>query len=285
MDNRDRSETARILVAARREDRVLDAYPGPVPKTLSGAYAIQDEAIALRAAPVAGWKLGRVGDDELARHRVERLVGPIFADQVFCGERGEIVEVPVLSGFAAVEAELVLRLGRTMVGAFSIADVPDYISEVRFGLEIASSPLPFINERGPAVTASDFGNNYGLVLGPRLDGWRSGEVLSGAASMTIDGQLAGEGRPSAILDGPFGSVAFLAGALAKRGRVLEAGSWVSAGAITGVHPIAPGQIAEAVLAGEFTVRCVATSSLHGVGNQSACQVRRRHAQTGMTDLE
>ena len=36
------------------------------------------------------------------------------------------------------------------------------------GIEIASSPLVNINDYGPAVVASDFGNNAGLLLGAEI---------------------------------------------------------------------------------------------------------------------
>ncbi len=38
------------------------------------------------------------------------------------------------------------------------------------GIEIASSPLQNINDYGPAVVASDFGNNAGLLLGAEVAG-------------------------------------------------------------------------------------------------------------------
>lgn len=254
-----RSETARALVDARARDSVLETYPGPIPRSAAEAYAVQDEATVLRGEAIAGWKLGRVGKEHVADFGAPRLTGPIFADQVVRSESDGTAEMPVLRGFAAVEAELLLRVERTVPSDVALKEVPGFIAEVRFGLEIASSPLPFINERGPAVTASDFGNNFGLLIGPRLDDWQMPGALGAGVTMAIDGERVGEGCATAILDGPFGAVAFLAAALAKRGRRLEAGSWVSAGAITGVHPIAPGQSVEAIFDERLTVSCCAVS--------------------------
>jgi 2-keto-4-pentenoate hydratase len=251
---------ARQLVAARAEDRVLETYPGPLPDTLSDAYAIQDDAIALHGVPVAGWKVGRITGEYVGALRAARLVGPIFADQIVGPDASKIVEVPILRGFAAVEAELLLRIGATVPSNVAIDDVPRYVAEARFGIEIASSPLPFINERGPAVTASDFGNNFGLILGPQLADWCDGAVFDLSASMTIDGTLTGEGCPADILDGPFGAVAFLAQLMEQRGRSLDAGTWVSTGAITGVHQVRPGQNVEATFADKWTVGCRVAAS-------------------------
>ena len=71
-------------------------------------------------------------------------------------------------GFAAAEAEVLLCLGEVGDRDHDIESVRDCITDVRTGIEIASSPFPDINRHGPAVTASDYGNNKGLVLGPPI---------------------------------------------------------------------------------------------------------------------
>src|SRR3546814_1574582 len=71
-------------------------------------------------------------------------------------------------GFAAAEAEVLLRFGDVGARDYTIDDVMDSIAETHTGLEIASSPFIGINSHGPAVTASDYGNNKGLVLGPPI---------------------------------------------------------------------------------------------------------------------
>ena len=43
--------------------------------------------------------------------------------------------------------------------------------------------------------------------------------------------------------------------LASRGIDISAGTWVSSGAITGVHPVAPGQRVEAVFGMHGSVYC------------------------------
>lgn len=246
---------AHALVDAREHDRILTAYPGPVPMSLEDAYAIQDLAIELYGKTVGGWKLGRVRELFFSRYRADRLAGPIFADQIVDGAEGTIVGMPVLRGFAAVEAELLLCVGKPVPADVAVTDVPDYVSHVRFGLEIASSPLPEINDHGPALTASDFGNNYGLVLGPEVPDWRDRDLLGATATLMLDGETIGTGRAADSLDGPFGSVAFLARLLAKRDLPLPAGTWVSTGALTGVHQAVAGQSAEARFDGDLVVRC------------------------------
>jgi 2-keto-4-pentenoate hydratase len=146
-------------------------------------------------------------------------------------------------------------VGRTPPPNLSLNEAADYVDAVRFGLEVASSPFPGINDHGPTVTISDFGNNFGLVLGPHVEDWRSRDLLNAPVSLSIDGKIVGEARLAQMLDGPFGAFCFLTESLAKRGLSLEPGQWVSTGAITGVHPIAAGQTASATFDGAFLVSC------------------------------
>jgi 2-keto-4-pentenoate hydratase len=129
------------------------------------------------------------------------------------------------------------------------------IDEIRLGIEIASSPYPGINSDGPTVTASDFGNNAGLVLGSVLNGWKQIDLCAITVRTEIDGALVGEATAVTMLDGPFGAVRFLLANLGERGFDLSGGLWVSTGAITGVHPVTPGQRVTATFGGHGTVTC------------------------------
>ncbi len=246
---------ARSFVDARTQDIVLESYPGAMPASLTEAYAIQDKAISYIGRAVGGWKLGRINAPHSGQFGAERLAGPIFTDTIVMADADQPVTVPVLKGFAAAEAELLLQLGDVPPAGVTREQIIDYISDVRFGIEIASSPFIGINENGPAVTASDFGNNYGLVVGPKVENWREADVLNAQARVDIDGVQIGTGNISTMLDGPFGSVAFLASLMPVRGGKLAAGQWISTGAITGVHPVKAGQLVEAYFGDNLVVRC------------------------------
>ena len=149
-------------------------------------------------------------------------------------------------GFAAVEAEYVLELGETAPdrGGWTAADAGMLVARVFTGVEIAGSPFAGINDHGPAVTASDFGNNAGLILGAEIAGWRA-RLADLTCSLAIDGVVVGRGGASSIPGGPLDSLAFLLNLLHRRGRRLEAGQLISTGAATGVHDIVAGQRAVA----------------------------------------
>lgn len=243
----DAQKIALAFVTARRDGASLAVYPGKMPTTMEAAYDIQDAAMMLDGRPVAGWKLGRIAPDWQASMGADRFVGPVFAENIMMlGDEAAVMSV-FPQGFGAVEAEFMLRLGE--VGDLNNRDydkdsVQAVIDDVRVGVEIAGSPFPDIGRHGPAVTASDFGNHKALLLGPRVPDWRNADLLNMAVESWIDGERVGASTAGQMLDGPFGAAAFLLRWLREHGRTVRAGTWISSGAITGVHPIKAGQRAE-----------------------------------------
>lgn len=249
---------AAAFVAARRSARGLAVYPGERPVNLSQAYRIQDRAIVLDGREIVGWKVGRINPPEDARLGSNRLAGPVFAGTAVDAADGSVPEMPVFgAGFAAGEAELLLHVaaGHRGVKPLDDAGTQELIDEVRLGIEVASSPYPGINADGPCVTASDFGNNIGLVLGAPLPDWRTVDLCAIPVRSLIDGEEIGAATAATMLDGPYGAVRFLLAALDARGIDYSGGLWVSTGAITGVHPVRPGQHFAAVFGDYGTVEC------------------------------
>lgn len=239
---------ARAFVEARRAAAPLGSYPGERPTSLAAAYAVQDHAIGLHGGAVVGWKVGRVPAPYLEQLGVPRLAGPIFADQVRTAG-GASTALPVIAGgFAAVEAEFLLRIGRTPAAGttqLSLEDAVALVDAVHVGFEIASSPYAGINADGPLVTISDFGNHNALVIGAAVPDWQSRSFEDWTVSTHVDGDCVGDASARTMLDGPFGAIAFLVESLGARGRTLEPGQWISSGAVTGVHEVAVGARAEA----------------------------------------
>lgn len=245
------------FLAARRSATGLGGYPGDMPERLDDAYLVQDEAIrAWDRAPI-GWKVGRINSPLAERFGAERLAGPIF-DQVRVG-RGETPGMPVFDeGFAAGEAEFLLRVGRAPAEgktSFTLEEAADLIDAVHVGIEIASSPLATINEIGPVAVVSDFGNNNGLIVGAEVPDWRSSGFEEWPVTVLIDGTAVGAGTASSFPDGAIGSARFLFELMAKRGIRLEPGQWISSGAVGGVHDARVGQTVEARFADFATLRC------------------------------
>jgi len=254
----DHGQIAGRFLDARRAAEGLVAYPGALPATLDEAYAIQDAAIDGWARPVVGWKVGRVPPHLIERFGADRLAGPIFTAER-ASTNGTAVEMPVFAeGFAAGEAEFLLRIGATPPAGkmeYGLDEAADLIDEVHAGIEVASSPLGSINEIGPIAVISDFGNNNGMVIGPEIRGWRGSDFERWEVTTAIDGAVVGTGRAAGFPDGAIGAARFLFELMALRGIALRPGQWISSGAVTGVHAARPGQRVEARFRDGLSVNC------------------------------
>ncbi|WBY17093.1 fumarylacetoacetate hydrolase family protein [Erythrobacteraceae bacterium WH01K] len=234
-------DIADAFVEARRTGKAITQYPGPRPTDLASAYAIQDAALSVWDRKVGGWKVGKINPPADGQLGANRLVGPAFTDGIFEeGDRAACYTV-FRGGFAAAEAEFMLRLApRNGSLPANREEAMEWVDEIRIGIEIASSPYANINADGPCVTVSDHGNNAGLLLGKRIPREAWGTLDDVQVSLEIEGEVAGRATTATMLDGPFGAVAFLLDNLARRNIALEAGWWISSGAITGVHAVEVG---------------------------------------------
>lgn len=232
------------LVAARKEGRNLTGFPGAIPGSMAEAYQIQELAMSRWQDALVGWKIGYISADRRTAGDPDRLVGPIWRQQCHLSEEHiSAAEVGIfVAGFAAVEAELVIRLAQDLPvhdGGWTAQEATDLEQNVLVGVEVASSPIPEINSLGPTVIAADFGNNNGLVLGSVLADWPGGAPVQLACY--VDGQLLGEGSAENLPGGIHHGLATALNILAGRGRPVRAGTIFATGAITGIHPIGPGQ--------------------------------------------
>ncbi len=257
-------DIARHFVEARRAGRSLAEFPGAIPADLVTAYQVQDMAIGRWDDAVVGWKVGYIAAERRDGSGDERLLGPVFSRKLW-NATGSIVEIPVFSGaggFAAVEAEYVLRLDAD-APADKLDWTPDEAAALPArlftGVEVASSPLATINVLGPRVVVSDFGNNNGLVLGTEIVDWARLDEARLLARTEIDGNVVGIGGASNLPGGLRAAYAFALARSARRGRPLRRGDLIATGNATGIHDIAVGQ--QAVIRfegyGEISCRAVA----------------------------
>lgn len=234
-------EIAGAFVAARRSGAAISRFPGRRPQDLASAYAVQDCAISMWEREVGGWKVGRINPPSDALLGANRLVGPAFRDAIVMAGDTPHRFTTFHGGFAAAEAEFMLQLApREGPPPATREAAMDWVDEVRIGIEIASSPYARINADGPCVTIADHGNNAGLLLGPVVPRALWDRLDEIEVTLAIDGQDVGRATTATMLDGPFGAARFLIANLKSRNIPLEPGWWISSGAITGVHPVSPG---------------------------------------------
>ncbi|MFY2764006.1 2-keto-4-pentenoate hydratase [Arenimonas sp. MALMAid1274] len=255
---------AAAFVQARWAGRALPGFPGTPPADLAGGYAIQDRAIGLWPDRVAGWKVGYISPDRRDGSGDDRVVGPIFAAEVWPQPPGGTRDVPVfVGGFAAVEAEFVFRLAADAPAdrvQWSARDALALVAALHIGIETAGSPLATINVLGPTVVVSDFGNNAGLVLGPEIPGWRELPEAGLVCETFIEGVSVGRGGAASVPGGLGEALAFALARCARRGHPLKAGDLVTTGAATGIHDILAGQQALIRFGAWGELRCRAVAA-------------------------
>lgn len=255
----DRHAVARAFVDARRSLLPLSEYPGEAPGTLADAYAIQDAALGLWTDAVGGWKVGRINAPLDRQLGDNRLSGPVSASRILEAGADPAVMPIIPGGFAAGEAEFMIRLGQGVETSGALPRTDDEtlacIDAVRIGIEIAASPYAGINRDGPCVTISDHGNNQGLVLGAAVPVGRWADLTEIEIVSSIDEREVGRASARNMLDGPLGAVRFLLANLFRRGITPQQGWWISSGAVTGVHEMAAGQTFRAVFNGLGEVAC------------------------------
>ena len=254
--------TALQFVQARRQARALAAFPGEIPATIEDAYLVQAAAIANWPDAIAGWKVGYIAPEMREPHGDERLVGPIFATALQPAQISQCVDFPVFAGgFAAVEAELVFRIGADAPAGqlhWTTEQAGAIASDLHVGIETAGSPLATINDLGPRVVISDFGNNAGMLLGPSIEHWRTRNAPLRCTSFVENHEVG-----ATIVDTLAWSLNALAFALsrcARNGRPLRAGDLVTTGALTGIHDIAAGQTARVDFSGIGSIICRAVEA-------------------------
>ncbi len=255
--------TVRQFLDARRRGQALPAFPGSIPADLEAAYQLQDQAIAQWGDVVVGWKVGFIAPERRDHSGDERLLGPIFSSKLW-NATGAIVDIPVFAGgFGAVEAEYVLRLDADAPADkldWSPEEAAQLPSTLYIGVEVASSPLATINQLGPIVVVSDFGNNNGLVLGGEIANWTALDEAGLVAETRIEGQVVGTGGACRLPGGLRGAFAFALARSARRGRPLKKGDLVATGNATGIHDIAIGQQAMIEFKGHGGISCRAVAA-------------------------
>jgi 2-keto-4-pentenoate hydratase len=258
---------SQAFAAARKTGRALETFPIRQPVSLAEAYFIQDQEIALGDIP-EGWKVAAIKPEFREKLGAERLVGPIVRLIDARALSSTPIDVPVIAGgFAAVEAEFAIRIGRDLPlsdRAYSEAELLASVESLHIAAEIAGSPLATLIDLGPTAVIADHGNNAAVVIGNEVQDWRERPLETLTSRTIINGSNVGEGGATRLPHGgPLGSLEYLVTHLAQRGKHLKAGDWVATGATTGVHRVAPGDLAivEFGSGGQLTLQITAQQEI------------------------
>jgi 2-keto-4-pentenoate hydratase len=220
---------ARMLVAARRERRLIERLPLDCrPGDLAAGYAVQAQVAGMLGA-IGGWKIGAADPGGTPLH------APIFAQEIH--PSGVTLAAKEFTG-AIIEAEIAFRLRQDL----PVADVAhDAVSVARAvervpALEIYRSRYREPDAAEEAEQLADCLANGGLIVGVGV-GIGVESVMSGGVMPTWDIDLAVDDTLKQVraarhpAGDPLQLVVWLANHLNRCGGLLSAGQVVTTGAL------------------------------------------------------
>lgn len=220
---------ARMLVAARRERRLIERLPLDCrPGDLAAGYAVQAQVAGMLGA-IGGWKIGAADPGGTPLH------APIFAQEIH--PSGVTIAAKEFTG-AIIEAEIAFRLRQDL----PVADVAhDAVSVARAvervpALEIYRSRYREPDAAEEAEQLADCLANGGLIVGVGV-GIGVESVMSGGVMPTWDIDLAVDDTLKQVraarhpAGDPLQLVVWLANHLNRCGGLLSAGQVVTTGAL------------------------------------------------------
>ena len=246
---------AALLCAARIERRRFDRLPAACrPADEATAYALQDalhgRLTAAGWGALAGYKIG------CTTPVMQRFLGipnpcagGVFAPTVQ-HERGAFRHADFLH--VGVECEIAVRLAQDLPAK----GAPYLRDEVAAAVGACMAAIEVVDDRyedyrsldTPTLIADDF-FNAGCVLGAPLETWRELDLAALRGRMAINGVEVGEGHGGDILGHPLAALAWLANALATRGRHLKADEFVLLGSVVETRWVEAGDQVEIKIEG------------------------------------
>lgn len=251
----DAEEAAELLVAARRERRVLDVKR-PGPPSAEDAYRVQDNVVQ-RLGSVGGWKVGAKGPAGTP------TAAPLPASLI----RPSPVDWPAATlGMIGIEAEIAFRMGKRIEPGEHLGPeaVFERVASVHSAIEIVDTRLADWREADRLWVLADSQSNGGLVYEPTGIAWKRQDFSDAEVRLLIDGRLAVEQRGGNTAGDPRWLLVWLANHCAAQRGGLAAGAIVTTGSYTGMIFVEPNAMVEASFAGIGTARI--RFDLRGVPN-------------------
>ena len=157
---------------------------------------------------LAGHKLVTVRYDE---PRPFAIVDHRLARNCPATATGETILMDLLDAVIDRSADILERIGADVDPSkteWTLEEAAQAVDAIFVGVELAGSPLATINDLGPTVVASDFGNNGGLIVGPEVQDWRD-RLDAIEVETIINGVSVGVGGSASLQGGVIESVRFL----------------------------------------------------------------------------
>ena len=219
---------AGVLLAARREQRLLEGIPAEfAPRSVDEACAVQDATAAALGA-VGGWKVGASGP------AAEPSAAPLLAATI----RPSPAQWGLPSGGSVgIEGELAFRFARALpprAEAYGEDEVWAAIDTLHPAIEVVRSRFADPQAADKLALLADNLANHGFCYGAAAPDWRHIDFLGQPVSLTVDGAERARAIGGNAAGHPRRLLTWLANHCARRGRSLAAGDIVTTGTHTGL---------------------------------------------------
>lgn len=221
----------------------LAALPSDLrPHSREDGYAIQALLQTRSGAPLFGWKIAATSAAGQKHIAVDGpLAGRLLGERAF--DNGSTVP----SGhnrMRVAEAEFAFRMQRDLpprADEYTVDEVLDAVATLHPAIEFPDSRYTDFTAVGAAQLIADNACAHYFVLGPAARApWRESDLAAHAATGTITGRLAREGRGANVLGDPRIALAWLVNELSRLRLTLRSGEIVTTGTCLVPLEIEPG---------------------------------------------
>ena len=247
--------TAQLLAAQYRDGLRYSMDADSAPGSIEEAYQIQaalQEILSQSQGPAAGYKIAYTTTTMRQNSGItEPGAGVVLANNV----RRSPATVRAADYLRlGIECEVAARLGEDLPASgapYDRARIEAAVESVMAAFEVIdgrSEPVEDPHARLLAGIATNI-SNAGVALGPEITDWRGVDLAASRGSMTINGEMVGEGLGSDVMGHPLEPLVWLANMLAGRGDGLKAGMVVITGSIVTPKFLNPGDHAVVAVEG------------------------------------
>jgi len=228
------TRAASLLLQARRSGLALGRLPEDcAPSTAKEGYEIQESFLEQLGGEGAGYKIGATSEMAQAFLGLGHpFSGRVLASNLF-ESPVELVADSFL--FRLIEPEFAFRLSAPLPArgeAYGLPEVEAVVGAVIPAIEVVTSAFANWQTQGAAALISDNGANGALVLGTPCEDWRALDLAEHRVSLSINGDVLGDGTGKQALGHPLNALLWLVNSLSERGQGLAAGEIVSTGVVT-----------------------------------------------------
>ena len=229
--------------AGKPLDLMLQSF---APQTMAEAYAVQAgmvSSLAETRGATAGYKIAytsavmreRAGVGQPCYGRIPASMVHVSPAAVDSGGYGQV----------GIECEVAVKLGAELPASgapYTRDSIAEYIEWIAASFELVDRrEAPSLDGQMPEVCSIVTNiSNGGAVLGEPIADWRSIDLTASRGTMSINGEIVGEGVGADVMGHPLEPLAWLANTLATDGVSVESGALILTGSFAPPAMLTPG---------------------------------------------